>query len=327
MTVKERTAQVLEENRGKYISGADIASELGVTRNAVWKAVNILKKEGYIVNAVTNKGYCLSEKSDILSENSLRKILEPRYAANLKLMSKVTSTNTVLREMAVKGAPEGTIVMSPRQSAGRGRFENRRFYSEEGGVYFSILLKPDVTVQKSLMITTAAAVAAAESVERVSGRKAKIKWVNDVFVDDKKVCGILTEASLRTDGAGLDYAILGIGVNVREPDGGFPEEIKATAGAVLSENADIPDARSRIAGEIINRFFEIYLHPDSSDYVSEYKRRSLVLGKEVYLISVNGDEKREAHVLDIDDECRLVARLDDGNIVTVSSGEVSLKLK
>ncbi|MDD7428477.1 MAG: biotin--[acetyl-CoA-carboxylase] ligase [Oscillospiraceae bacterium] len=325
MTVRERTAEVLEDNRGKYISGADIASELGVTRNAVWKAVNILKSEGYEINAVTNRGYCLSEDSDILSEKTLRKYLEPRYAANLRVYRRITSTNTVLKEMAAKGAPEGTILVAAKQTSGRGRFD-RPFISGTSGVYFSILLRPDnIPAERSLLITTAAAVAVAQTVEKISGRSAGIKWVNDVFIGGKKICGILTEASFGVDGGGLDYAVLGIGVNVTEPEEGFPDEIKDIAGSVFEDGARVPDARSRIAAGIINTFFDFYLHPDKTDFIGEYKRRSIVIGKDVYLI--NGNNTEEARVTDIDSECRLIVRTKDGTEKRVSSGEISLKLK
>lgn len=325
MTVRERTAEVLEDNRGKYISGADIASELGVTRNAVWKAVNILKSEGYDISAVTNRGYCLSEDSDVLSEKTLRKYLEPRYAANLRIYRRISSTNTVLKEMAAKGAPEGTILVAARQTAGRGRFD-RPFISGLSGVYFSILLRPDnIPAEKSLLITTAAAVATAKTVEEISGRKAGIKWVNDVFIDGKKICGILTEASFGVDGGGLDYAVLGIGVNVTEPESGFPEAIRDVAGSVLPESMKVADARSKIAAGIINTFFDYYLHPDKTDFISEYKRRSIVIGRDVYLI--NGNVTEEAKVIGIDDDCRLLVKTADGTEKTISSGEISLKLK
>ncbi|MGN0696126.1 MAG: biotin--[acetyl-CoA-carboxylase] ligase, partial [Oscillospiraceae bacterium] len=141
----------------------------------------------------------------------------------------------------------------------------------------------------------------------------------------KKICGILTEASFGVDGGGLDYAVLGIGVNVTEPEGGFPDEIKNIAGSVLTEGMKVSDARSRIAAGIINTFFDFYLHPGKTDFIGEYKRRSIVIGKNVYLI--NGSNTEEALVTDIDDECRLIVKTRDGTEKRVSSGEISLKLK
>lgn len=329
MTVKERTSQVLEDNRGKYVSGADIASELGVTRNAVWKAVNALKKEGYNITAVTNKGYLLDENSDILSERTVRKYLGSGYAADITVCKKITSTNSVLKDKAEKGAPEGTVLIAAEQTAGKGRF-SRKFVSEnKAGVYLSILLRPDFSAEDAVLITTAAAVAVAETVEEISGKTTEIKWVNDVNIDGKKICGILTEAVFVPDGVGLEYAVLGIGVNVFEPEAGFPEEIRDKAGAVFARDAEAAaaDPRSRIAAGIIKRFFDIYRNMDGS-FLEKYKSRSVVIGKDVYLYSgaYDSSDAETVHVEDIDEKCRLVVRKSDGTVETVSSGEVSLKL-
>lgn len=328
MTVKERTSQVLEDNRGKYVSGADIASELGVTRNAVWKAVNALKEEGYSISAVTNKGYILNEDSDILSERAVKRYLEKGFAADIKVYPKVTSTNTLLKELAEKGAPEGTIVIAAEQTAGKGRFTRRFVSKNKTGVYLSILLRPEISPEDSLLITTAAAVAVSKAVDELSGRECRIKWVNDVILDNRKICGILTEASFVPDGGGLEYAVLGIGVNVFEPKNGFPDEIKDTAGAALTRDLDISDPRSRVAAGIIGSFFEIYKDIDSRSFIDEYKRRSSVIGEDVYLYSGAFDiaEAEKVHVTDIDDRCRLIVRKSDGTEQTVSSGEISLKL-
>ena len=244
MTVKEKTAAILEQNRGKYISGADIASELGVSRNAVWKAIKSLTAEGFQIDAVTNKGYCLAEGSDVLSEQSVKKYLPEELWEHLIVRHTVTSTNTLLKEMAAKGAPEGTIMIAAEQTAGKGRFD-RKFVSEVCGVYFSIVLRPSIPASEALMITTAAAAATAEAVEAVSGRKTGIKWVNDVFIDGKKICGILTEAAFGMEGGGLDYAVLGIGINVKAPEGGFKGELANIADGVFGEDEDV----DRVIGE------------------------------------------------------------------------------
>ena len=320
MTVKERTACILEENRGKFVSGADIAAELGVTRNAVWKSVKALETEGYQITAVTNRGYCLSEASDVLSAYSLRRFLD-NFSPDVRVYNKTTSTNTVLKQLAVRGAMEGSIVAAAAQTEGRGRF-GRKFASGTSGVYFSILLRPRISAEKSLLITTAAAVAAAEAIEEISGKKADIKWVNDIFIDGKKVCGILTEAAFGMEGGGLDYAVLGVGVNVTPPENGFPDDIKDIAGSVLDEN--IPDARSRLAAGIINRFLKLYKNIEEISYLDEYRRRSLVLGKNVTLM--NGGNSEEVYVMGIDDECRLIVRTADGKDKIISSGEVSVRL-
>lgn len=327
MTVKERTSQVLEDNRGKYVSGADIASELGVTRNAVWKAVNTLKNEGYNISAVTNKGYILDENSDILSERAVKRYLEKGFSADITVFPKVTSTNTLVKELAEKGAPEGTIVIAAEQTAGKGRF-SRKFVSEnKTGVYFSILLRPELPAEDSLLITTAAAVAVSKAVDELSGKECGIKWVNDVILDGRKICGILTEAAFVPDGGGLEYAVLGIGVNVFEPENGFPDEIGGTAGAALTRDIEISDPRSRVAAGVIGNFFEIYRDLGNRDFIAEYKRRSTVIGKDVYLYSGAFDiaAAERVHVTDIDDRCRLIVTKSEGSTKAVSSGEISLK--
>ena len=124
------------------------------------------------------------------------------------------STNSYLKEMAAKGAQEGTIIIANRQSAGRGRLGRSFFSPEEKGIYMSILLRPDISLERAVLITSMAAVAVAEAIEQVSGIQTKIKWVNDIFLNKKKVCGILTEAGIDAETGTLEYAVLGIGVNV-----------------------------------------------------------------------------------------------------------------
>ena len=325
MTVKEKTAELLTDHRGDYISGNDIAKELGVSRNAVWKAVKLLEADGYAISAVTNRGYCIPRNADILDKRTVYSYISDKYRHDIDVRQKITSTNTVLKELADLGAKEGTVIISAEQSAGKGRM-NRRFISELEGVYFSFLLRPRIPASKALMITTAAAVAASRAIEEISGRRTDIKWVNDLFIGGKKVCGILTEASCGLEGGGLDYAVCGIGVNVRPPQNGFADELIGIADAVLPQDNDIPDARARIAAGIINNFFDLYYGDglENGSYIDEYRSRSIVIGKNVRLI--NGDNIREAYVYGIDDECRLKVRYPDGTPDTISSGEVSLRM-
>jgi BirA family biotin operon repressor/biotin-[acetyl-CoA-carboxylase] ligase len=248
MNVKEQLLSVLENNRGENISGAELARKLSVSRNAVWKAVKSLQEVGYSITSALNKGYCLSNENDIISVQSIAKYLnEDTKKLMLEVHKEVTSTNSILKEYAEKGEQEGKVIVAEKQSSGRGRM-NRSFYSPEGtGIYLSILLKPNLTFQESLLITTTAAVAVAEAIEKVSGCEAKIKWVNDIYCKGKKVCGILTEASLDMESGALKYAVLGIGINVLKPAGDFPEELKDIAAAVFDAELYSSDARSLLA--------------------------------------------------------------------------------
>lgn len=324
MNLKEQVLTVLETNRGKNISGAKLAEELSVSRNAVWKAIKALEEDGYSITAVTNKGYCLSNNTDILSSQSISKYLT-KETKNLRIESykSVSSTNTVLKSFAEQGEPEGKVIIAEEQTSGRGRM-NRNFYSPaKSGIYMSILLRPTLTAQESLFITTSAAVAVAEAIELVAGCEAKIKWVNDIFCNGRKVCGILTEGSLDLENGKLKYAVLGIGVNVLKPNGDFPEELKNVATAVYDEKLYSADERSRLTAEILNRFWKYYETIEQRTFLEEYKKRSFIIGKEINVIS--GDIIKKAIALDIDDQCRLIVKFEDGTISPLSSGEVSIK--
>ncbi len=321
MDVKDQVLSVLENNRDRYVSGEELAKSMYVSRNAVWKAIKQLRAEGHSINAVTNKGYCLSGGDSIMSRQSVEKYLVTK-GLDLRVFKSVDSTNTYLKTPAEEGAKEGTVAIAEEQTQGRGRF-GRSFYSPGGsGIYISILLRPSLSASQALLITTCAAVAVANAIERVSDRRAEIKWVNDVYIDGKKVCGILTEASLDMESGGLNYAILGIGINIYMPSGNFPDEIKNTATAIFDKKPD-SDCRSRLAAAVIDEFMSRYKNIDSKEYLNDYRNRSMITGKRVTVI--RGSERFEATAGEIDDDLRLEVVTDDGKREFLSSGEVSIK--
>ncbi len=230
---KERVLRALEAREGAHVSGAQLARELGVTRNSVWKAVNALRREGYHIDATTNRGYALSHEDDLLSASGIRRFL-PADAPLLPTVRKsLDSTNAEALRRAVDGAPEGTVIVAEEQTAGRGR-RGRSFFSPAGtGIYLSILVRPALAAERAHLLTCSAAVTVAEAIEACAGVDASIKWVNDVYCRGKKVAGILTEGSFDLEGGVLQHAVVGIGVNVRPPHAGFPAEIAERAGAVL----------------------------------------------------------------------------------------------
>lgn len=323
LDLKEQVLETLENNKGRYISGNELAEKHYVSRNAVWKAVKTLQVEGHQISAVTNKGYCLDTDSDVFSAQSIGKYLND--AANpfrLEVHKTVTSTNTVLKQLASRGEAEGLVVVAEEQSAGKGRL-GRRFYSPpETGVYFSLLLRPKVNASDATLITTAAAVSVAKAIEAVTDSKAEIKWVNDVFCDGKKVCGILTEGSFDMESGGLEYAVLGIGINVKMPEDGFPGEISDIA-AAISAGEISAELRSKLIAETLKCFWSYYKNLPDKSFLKEYKQRSFVLGRDILVLS--GESSRKARALDLDDECRLVVRFEDGSVETLSSGEVSIR--
>lgn len=323
MSVKERLLPLLQTCSGNFLSGEDAAKLLGVSRNAVWKAVSALKKEGYNIEAVTNRGYRLKDSGDILSPAEIEKNLTTlKGKLDIEVKETVTSTNALLKEKAALGAPEGTVLIALSQTAGRGRFTRKFFSPADSGIYMSILLRPRIPAESATLITTAVAVAVAEAAEKISGRKTGIKWVNDVLIDGKKICGILTEASLNIESGELDYAIPGIGLNIYEPENGFPDEIKNIAGAILEERGS--GNKSRLAAAVLESFFKYYKDISERTYLNSYRERCIVLGKQINVLSSDGT--RPATALDIDENCRLRVKYSDGKEEILSSGEVSIKI-
>lgn len=368
---RDRVLKYLESKKGSYVSGQKIASELELSRTAVWKAVQKLKSEGFNIDAVTNRGYCLPLDYDVLSAEKIydnisgivsdrgvdtgidsdRAFLAGTRHFNMdslyiKVYDTIDSTNALCMRMASEGAAGGFIAVAGSQSRGRGR-RGRTFYSpEDTGLYLSILLRPSGLSSKPAMrFTTIAAVAVSEAIEAVSGRKADIKWVNDIYVDGRKVCGILTEASFNLEDYTLAYAVVGIGINVYEPEDGFPDVIKDVAGAISpcrSGAEDINDpvlkngGRNRLAAEIITRFYSYcvaelnsqYSNNPSMDvkrYIDEYRKRCFVIGHDVDVLKA-GSAPVRAHVSGLDDECGLNVIYEDGSRETLTSGEISIRL-
>lgn len=323
MSVKYDVLAALQKTMNTPVSGQELAEALGVTRNSVWKAINSLRQDGYHIEAVTNSGYTLTEAGDVLSAQSVEKYLNTENLS-VHVYQTVDSTNTALKSWAAKGSPEGTVLIAEQQTAGKGRL-GRGFVSPEmGGLYMSILLRPGFPAEEALTITTAAAVAVAEAVEELSGRKAQIKWVNDVYLEGKKICGILTEASMNFENGGLEYAVLGIGINLREPEAGYPQELREIITAVFQENP--PDEiRSKMAARVLDRFFAIYGTLPGRAYIGGYRSRSYLTGKKVTLVTGNREES--GTVLDIDDQARLVVLLESGKTEAFSAGEANLKKK
>lgn len=324
MSTKSMLLSLFENNKGKYFSGEEIAKELSVSRAAVWKAVNGLRKDGYTIDAVNNKGYCLSQKNDILSPQGIFKYLnEENKFMNICVLSSVESTNSFVRDKANAGEKEGYLVISNEQTSGRGRF-GKKFYSpNESGLYLSLLLRPkNYTAKRATRITTMAAVAMCKAIEDVSDKKPQIKWVNDIIIGGKKVCGILTEASFNLESNMLDFVILGVGINIYNPTDGFPSELENIAGVIFEKQQD--DLKNKITGKFINHFMRYYNNEDDNNYTSEYRSYSLMIGKRIEVLS--DGKKRTAVVNEIDNDCRLSVTYEDGEKSILSYGEVHIKL-
>lgn len=328
MSVKSDVLGLFEKNRGIFLSGADIAKKLDVSRNAVWKAVKSLQVEGYYIEGVNNKGYCLKSNNDVLSAQGIEKYLHEDMAKKVDILvfKSIDSTNTKLKELAAQNEKEWKIILAEEQTSGKGRM-NRKFYSPTGtGIYMSILLRPNFSASESLFITTMAAVAVAKAIEEVLQIRPSIKWVNDIYCEGKKVCGILTEAAVNVENGYLDYAVLGIGINVKKPQENFPDEIRNVATSLLElkaeQNIHLEDVRCRLAAEIINNVGKYYKDIKSRDFMKEYIDYSYLIGKKVVIV---GQEQEELFVKGIDESAGLIVQHEDGTIEVLTSGEVSVR--
>ncbi len=256
----------------------------------------------------------------ILDKKILEQYLDQKL--NITIFDELDSTNNYLKRLGSNGEKENQLVIAECQTCGRGRM-GRSFYSPNGtGVYFSLLLYPKFCAEKSLFLTVMAAVSVAETVMKYNKNDVKIKWVNDIYIDSKKVCGILTEGAINSNKM-LDYAVVGIGINVIAPENGFPDDIKDIATAVFLGNTE-ENIKEKIVADVVNRFFDMYNGIDT-DFVKRYKEYSYLTGKEINIIL--GENTRPATVLGINDDCHLLVKNENGEKEEISSGDVSVRVK
>lgn len=296
---------------GDFVSGADIAVSLGVSRNAVWKAVQSLRNDGFIIDSVTSRGYRISPENNKLSSELIS------HYGDIIVLDETDSTNNYAKNLASKGAESGTVVIAESQNAGRGRL-NRTFVSPRGkGLYMSVIVRPDFALEFSPLITSAVSVAVAESVELLSGSSVQIKWVNDIYMNNRKICGILTEASLGLEYNTLDYAVIGIGINVLQHDFG---ELSNTVTSIQQETGKII-SRNRLCETILKNIDLRLSGIEKKSHLNEYRRREILTGN---MISANiGNEKIIGKALGIDSNANLIVQTESG-IRTLVSGEANL---
>lgn len=316
--IYNQMVELLEKNCGNWISGEFIAQKMNITRAAVWKNIKKLQDEGYEIESITGKGYRLSDTSDILSSASIQRYLkDDNYILDIR--KSVTSTNDIIKEKALNKLSEKNIVIAEYQSAGKGRRGRSFFTSEHAGIYMSILLRPTFDIQNSLLITAAAAVAVHDAIKEVCKINTDIKWVNDIQIEGKKICGILCEAAYEIDSASFDYVILGIGINTKNVP--FPVELEDIVTS-LDQHSDQPFLRSQLIASIIQHFFNHYDHMDQKDFLDTYRSASSIIGKEITVFQ--GNQEYNAYAQSIDDQGNLTI-IKDGSVMTLLSGEVSIR--
>ena len=318
----EKLAALLLAHRGEYLSGEAISRSLGVTRAAVWKGMDRLRSEGWQVDSATNRGYRLAGAPDLLTAPLVEAFLPGPREAPVLCYGELDSTNLQGQRLALEGAKSGTVVLADRQTSGAGRM-GRDFYSPGGvGVYLSYLLAPRCGGERLSLLTSCAGLAVCGAIRRTTGLEPAIKWPNDIILEGKKACGILTKLLSDGEDGSIAWAVIGIGVNVAHRS--FPPQLEDKAISLKMAGGEVP--RARLAAEIIAGLDEIFSGSGWQEgdpaLLEELRRLSCTLGRRVTVISPAGEEEGEA--LDIAPDGGLVVRFGNGTRA-VSSGEVSVR--
>ncbi len=320
--MKAEILKVLKENKG-YLSGQQLCESLGVSRTAVWKAMGQLKEEGYQIEAVRNRGYRLVETADVMTTAELRTMLCTKWmGAGLEYFDETDSTNIQARRLAENGAPHGTLVVADCQTAGKGR-RGRSWVSPHGtGIWMSMVLRPAFSPAHASMLTLVAGMAVVKGIRMATGLEPMIKWPNDAVLRGRKICGILTEMSTEDDC--IRYVVTGIGINVNTES--FPPEIASTATSLkleMGENVKRSPIIAAVA-EAFEEYYEIFTKTcDMSGLKEEYDQVLANRDCQVCVLDPKGEYR--GRTLGIDSEGSLLVEREDGHIVSVISGEVSVR--
>lgn len=321
--IKDSVLMILR-NENSYISGEKISTQLGVSRAAVNTAVKALRAEGYEILSSTNKGYFLNAVPNCLTVNELSACLSQQRMHSVLCVDSVDSTNSRLRDLALSGAPDGQVVIANEQLRGRGR-RGRSFVSpRDKGIYLSMLFHPDNLPADIAEITAWTAVAVSNTIETVCGIRPGIKWVNDLVINQRKVCGILTEMSVESESGYVQYVIVGIGLNVNEHERDFPEEIRNIATSLAMETGT-EYSRARLAAQIIEELdlLRRAWPREKQKFLDAYRRDNITVGREITVIRNTGEQRGTA--VSIDEHFALNVRWEDGSTEKLSSGEVSIR--
>lgn len=363
MTTKEKVLQLLVEAKGQAVSGEMIAAECGVSRAAIWKAVKALRDAGNSIEGTTNGGYLLSD-DDVFTAELFNKTFSTRFSdladCHIECFKEIDSTNTYAKRILAEcgnlrdstGALTQSgqkyhkaIIVAESQTAGRGRLGRTFVSPEKTGIYISVIYAPKGGITNPARLTACAAVAICRAIKNVLGDAAldsvipQIKWINDIFVGGKKVCGILAEGVANFESGMIEAAVVGMGINIKKNKAAFEGDLANIVGTLedsveLSSpnTATSPLSRNQVAAEIAGQVLKIFEEDASSEaahkaIIKEYKEASFLIGRELTVYPLIGDEKSsyKATATDIDDNAGLVVKLVDGTTKTLSSGEVTLK--
>ena len=325
--MKTKILQILRQSED-YISGQELCENLGVSRTAVWKSIKQLREKGYEIEAVQNRGYRLAGVPDVMSQQEIESLIRTKWLGhNIFYYDEIDSTNTEAKRRAEEGAPHGTVVVADMQSAGKGRRGRDWSSPHNQGIFFTILLRPEIEPANAPMLTLVKAVAVARGIFKCTGLEAQIKWPNDIVINGKKVVGILTEMSAQIDY--VNHIVVGTGINVHQTV--FPEELAQKATSLDVElrkqgrNAEF--SRAELLEEILEQFekcYEIYIQTQTlSGLMEEYNGMLVNKGHRVRVLDPLGEFEGQA--LGINERGSLLVEKNDGKITEISSGEVSVR--
>lgn len=321
--MKSEILSLLRE-RGDYVSGQELCGRFGVSRTAVWKAVNQLKKEGYCIEAVQNRGYLLAQEDEVFGQNELEsRMKRTQWAGHpVTFYSGINSTNLQAKLDAESGAKQGALVVADMQTAGRGR-RGRSWSSPAGtNVYFTLILKPDYAADRVSMVTLVMALAVAEGIRETCGMEAGIKWPNDIVINGKKACGILTEMSVEREY--IQHVVIGVGINVGLQE--FAPEVAAAATSLQAECGRKVPRAALVAHimEAFEKYYALFLEElDMSPLLEEYNRLLVNRGREVRILDPKGEFTGVSQGIDRTGE--LLVELPDKTVANVYAGEVSVR--
>lgn len=324
MALRNKILQILRQSGNKYISGEDMAEKLGVSRAAVWKHIKEMRSQGYNIESLARNGYILREAPDAMLSGEISNGLETKtIGCRIICHEEIDSTNNEAKRLAMEGAAEGTVVVAESQTGGKGRLE-RQFFSPKGkGIWFSVVLRPKFLPQEAPKCTLMAAVAVARAMTEF-GLKPGIKWPNDLLYDNKKLVGILTEMSAEMDG--INYIVIGTGINVNIAPEEFPEELRDVATSLSQmKGANLP--RVKFLQAVLRALDDLYAKVQVEGFapvLKEWRQYSITLGQEVKVIGVRDGEVFYGKAADIDDEGALLVDTAAGR-QRVLAGDVSIR--
>lgn len=322
---KEQVFWELQRCEGEVVSGGALSEKLGISRAAVWKSIRALRRDGYTIASIAGSGYRLEKSPDTLTEREIRRYLGETAVVGgaIECFETIGSTNTYLKTR--DDAPDGLVAVAQEQTAGRGR-RGRSFESAAGkGIYLSVLLRPQMEASALLSLTGLGAVAVCDAIERVAGVRPRIKWTNDLVLGGKKLAGILTELSFEGESGAVQYAVMGVGVNVSQRSEDFSAETGKIATSLARETGKRV-SRAALAAAMIEEFDRLWAAlraNDTAEYLAKYRRDCVTIGAEVQLLWQDTREKVVA--LDVDEQFGLVVRREDGTVETIRTGEVSVR--